>query len=360
MTHFFSIRLRQRYLLVCLPVILAALYFFYIRNDTEIAAPTMLDAEQMQPLPDTLTLADSVKLPPHKIRAVEKTPTELLQQERYDEPLQELIPTDEESRLLYEAEEAALTNCMNERGFEYIPNPYLSNKELYAVDAFFASSENITGYGISDSLSHYPIPLPVSANDVLTDHLSSEEQNAWANAFSGQIPTPENPIPSGSIVSVEIPSLGIVAWDQNSCLATARRAVYGDDVKHMQDRIAEDVLRRQITSTIDNDPGYKRSLQHWRNCMQAHQLQFEYPRQAAEILSGEYAAGTIDLDTLRQRETAIASTDRACYQQAEIDTAYRSATKQAETQVRQLHSEEITALHAALVNALKQAENYRQ
>jgi hypothetical protein len=44
-------------------------------------------------------------------------------------PLRELAPTDAQSQLLYEAEEALVKTCMNERGFEYITNPYVTKTE---------------------------------------------------------------------------------------------------------------------------------------------------------------------------------------------------------------------------------------
>lgn len=340
---------------LCVIVISVGSFLIWQKMSNEEASRTALESDNKPPLIDATLPAGS------EIKPVADNTAELvIEEDDYKGPLTELVPTEAQSRLLYEAEEAAIATCMNERGFEYKPNPYLSNEELEpwaeAVEPGDVVAAQTRGYGIRESIEADRVPLPVSPNEELTASLSPEQYQAWSEAFSGALPDSSYTADEGSWVSVDVPSVGKVVWDTESCVSNARRAVYGSDVKQMEDQVKEKVLREDIAAATEQDPEYNKALEHWRRCISRQGLSYEFPGQAAVALRQEFDEGKLDISALQSKEEEVAAVDATCYQQHAVDKAFAAAQQRSETKLRAKNREQIESLRSALQSALARAE----
>jgi hypothetical protein len=306
-------------------------------------------------------------------------------------PLKELEPTDAQSQLLYEAEEALVKTCMNERGFEYITNPYITKTEQEKLEPIppkpgDVAAARMRGYGIAESIE---IGVPpngdskesvnpgkeseaknrdktsseMDPNSELLATMSPEQQQAWNEAFFGHIDfdNPENPDVEGSIMTAELPSQGgKILWDSNSCLSNAQREIYGSSMKQVESLIATQTLLNNIAKAASQDAEYQEVLEQWRSCMLNHDLSFKNPGEAANSLYHEYSEGKLDIIELQKKEIRYASIEATCFQQYSIGDTYTSAEHRAEAKIRETEAEKIKNLHDEFQSALVLAEKYAQ
>jgi hypothetical protein len=303
-------------------------------------------------------------------------------------PLKELIPTDAQSQLFYEAEEALVQTCMNERGFEYIPNnPNVTKTEREKLEPIPPKPGDIQaaqtrGYGIAES-----IELDVSYNEdskegvnsgkeikakddktdpeadpnsELLKNLSPEQQQAWNEAFFGRMEDEvESPDVEGSIMTIELPSLGgKIHWDSNSCLSNARREIYGSSMNQMESLVATQELVNQIATAASQDAEYQSALDQWRSCMLSHDLSYQNPGEAAAALYDEYSEGKLDIDALQKKEIHYAGIEAACSRQYSLGDVYKTAEQRAEAKIRETEADQINDLYVEFQNALIMAERY--
>jgi hypothetical protein len=305
-------------------------------------------------------------------------------------PLKELIPTDAQSRSLYEAEEALVQTCMNERGFEYITNSFDAKTEQEKRESEYTlpkpgdiEAARTRGYGIAESIEMGVPPnndskesvnsdkeieakntdktdSQVDPNGELLANMSPEQQQAWNEAFFGRMDdnNVESPDVEGSIITVELPSGGKVFWDSNSCLSNARREIYDSSVKQMENQIATQSLVNSIITAASQDARYLGALEQWRSCMLSHGLSYKNPGEAANVLQREYSEGKLDIEALQKKEIYYASIEAACFQQYSVGDVYKTAEHRAETKIRETEADQIDYLHVELQNALIMAERY--
>jgi hypothetical protein len=305
-------------------------------------------------------------------------------------PLKELVPTDTQSQSLYEAEEALVQTCMNERGFEYITNSFDAKTEQEKRESEYAlpkpgdiEAARARGYGIAESIEMGVPPNTDSKESVNSDNeieakntdktnsqvdpngellanMSPEQQQAWNEAFFGRMDNDivESSDVEGSIITVELPSGGKVLWDSNSCLSNAQREIYDSSVKQMENQIATQALVNNIATTASQDAEYQGALEQWRSCMLSHDLSYQNPGEAATALQREYSEGRLDIEALQKKEIHYASIEAACFQQYSVGDIYKTAEHRAETKIRETEADQIDYLRAELQNALIMAERY--
>lgn len=313
-------------------------------------------------------------VPVEQLKPVEKSPAvkpasppiakQTSEPENHENPealLAELIPTEEQSRILYEAEEAAVAKCMNERGFEYEPNSYESTADRKPWEVSLKSGDLETagevGYGIAASLEMDRMPIPESENDQKFAAMSPEAQQAWADAFAGPMIEDPTKIPdSGTWVSLEHPSGAVLVWDSSSCLSAARQSVYGDEVEQMHNEFSENELRDQVADLIEKDTAYVQSMDDWRTCMSEAGYEYENPSAATNSLQEQYNAGKLDIAALQTREIEIAKADAKCHQSSRMDNAFAAAKQRAESSVRAEHGDRLAKLQKSLASSLDRAQ----
>jgi hypothetical protein len=304
-------------------------------------------------------------------------------------PLRELAPTDAQSQLLYEAEEVLVQTCMNERGFEYITNPYVTKAEQEKLEPIPPKPGDIEaartrGYGISESIEMGVPPNDDSKESVNSDKeievkatdktdseadpnsellatMSPEQQQAWNEAFFGRMDDidAESPDAEGSIMTVELPSQGgRIRWDSHSCLSNARREIFGSSMKQVESLIATQALFHNIATAASQDAEYQGALDQWRDCMLSHDLPYQNPGEAANALYLEYSEGKLDIGELHKKEIRYASIEASCFQQYSVGDVYTAAEHRAEAKIRETEAEKIKDLRAEFQNALISAERY--
>lgn len=291
-------------------------------------------------------------------------------------PLQEIEPTDKQARLLYEAEEVLVKQCMNERGFEYIRNSYdddsLLDYQPEIIEPGDIAAAKVKGYGLAESLSNMSrgnqddtghvlsgqsVSLPPEApNDNLVSKLSVGQQQEWKRAFMGEIST-DRDTKSDSQVSVENPLTGsIITWDSNSCIAVAEGQLYGSSVELELNANVRYALEHQVYSAAEEDVDYQVAISQWQNCMFGYGYEFERPEQVVEVLVSEFKSGNISKEQLRDKEIEIATLDATCYQQASVNEAYNAVLKRSEKSVLSERSQQIEELSVAIENAVNIAK----
>jgi hypothetical protein len=377
-----------------LPILAVSLFFVYYLSGTDRDDVPVMSEAKIQ----SKTLSDAHK-PPREIEQKNvmlepeaepelNTEKQVSSQNDYTGPLRELAPTDVQSQVLYEAEEALVKTCMNERGFEYITNPYVTKAEQEKLEPIPPKPGDIEaarrrGYGIAESielgvLSNGDSNDSVNSskeieteNTVKTDseadpnadllaNMSPAQQQAWNAAFFGDMDRDnvESSSVEGSIIAVEIPSGGEILWDSNSCLSNARREIYDSSLKQVQNQIATQALVNKIATAASQDAEYQGALEEWRSCMLSHDLSYQNPGEAAADLQREYSEGKLDMDALQRKEIQYASIEAACIQQYSVVDTYITSEQRAEAKIRKTEAEQINDLHADLQKALTLAERY--
>lgn len=282
----------------------------------------------------------------------------------YDGPLAEIVPTHEESMNLHEAEELAVENCMNERGFEYRPAPFLAQGDVEPWlesktegDIEMASS---IGYGMNRSLAMEAAPMPPMPNEALIEVMNPEELIAWDRALSGMSGEEQGPSTGPGWVSMQVPDTGEeIRWDSESCFAQSWRAVHGDDRLHMEDAVIEELLFEKAHRLINTYPAYQLSLKRWQACMASKGLHFEAPGDPEQSLWEAMSRGEITREALEAREIELATAEAVCYGEAGVEQALRSAQARADEVMRAAQAEDIHRIVTRRQEALERARQAR-
>jgi hypothetical protein len=384
-----------------LPVVAFALFFVHYligtdQNDNPVKAKAVIKPEAQSAIHKPPREIEQMVMPqpdPEREPGPEAEPEPATEEQVSAEnddtgPLKELFPTDAQSQLLYEAEEALVQTCMNERGFEYITNSFdakteQEKQEFTPPKPGDMEAARTRGYGIAESIGMGAPPNADSKDSVNSDkeieakntdktdsqvdpngellaNMSPEQQQAWNDAFFGRMDgnNVESPDVEGSIITVELPSGGKILWDSNSCLSNARREIYDSSVKQMENQIATQALINNIATAASQDAEYQGALEQWRSCMLSHDLSYQNPGEAANALQREYSEGKLDIDALQKKEIHYASIEAACFQQYSVGDAYTTAEHRAETKIRETKADQINYLHEELQNALVMSERY--
>jgi hypothetical protein len=194
-----------------------------------------------------------------------------------------------------------------------------------------------------------------NANDTLLDNMPPEQQQAWMDALAGTPPDLSTIPNEGAWVTLEVPD-GTIAWNTESCLATAARVIYGDDRRKAQNNATLNSLTNQIYSKSETDKTFLSAQKKWRECVKSEGYAFRSRSDIFELLYNEFSQNTIDEETFKRRERALAEIDQACSEAADLDRAHAIAQRRAEAQIRLENSEKILTLKADLEAALKRTE----
>lgn len=116
----------------------------------------------------------------------------------------------DQSKSIFDAVELTTAECMGGRGFEYLPNQWISSGKVQIP------SKN---------------EAPQSANSDLLAQMTSGQQLEWHKALIGEKPRLDQPNPSRTSFSVNGATMSV---DLNSCSSKARSMVLGDEVTWMK------------------------------------------------------------------------------------------------------------------------------
>ncbi len=266
----------------------------------------------------------------------------------------------EQQRLLHEADESEVALCMRERGFAYVQNS--PDDDTADDDAARVQPEpgdveaaRAHGYGLAERMETPEIPPP-DANAEQVGKLSPDAQRAWSDALAGPPIEPTGPADVAGVRTITTPGGSMLQWHESSCLARARRAVYGDDVEHAELIVGLDELRGEVDQMTHGDPAYRAGVERWRACMGARGLSHDEPGDAADALAEEFQQGRIGLAELRQREAQVATADAECFGEAGLARLLDAARARAEVAVERNHQGVLDDYIALQTGALAHAE----
>jgi hypothetical protein len=251
--------------------------------------------------------------------------------------------------LLHDAEEAAVRDCMQERGFEYhvIPvrdpwrlvedNPYGLLQPDRAVD---------DGYGITVQRLG---PSTRDPNDKVLRRLSDAQRQRWQEALVGRKDGHRKLVrPDGVAIS----------YDPGACVESGFRSLYGKPWTE-RFRALEGVGNQVVTATL-HSAGYRAAERKWAACMAEEGHSYRTPGEPRTEIQERVAKTPADSESLREAgraELALARADLACQQQARLHQAAAAGQRQAEKPIRADWEAEIAAHRQARNQALERARS---
>jgi hypothetical protein len=244
----------------------------------------------------------------------------------------------EQRRILFEAEQAALKRCMEQKGFSYTPIPYsVVERDNAAKDRVVARPGDVEyarlhGYGLVEHevwKSQFPEP---TENDKRLATMSESQRMAWQRAFMGD---------PGNVIEPE----QSMSFDPGSCTSMARTEVYGDVNQHANLEFQLQDLQRQVFLKAREDQRVRDSLEQWKKCMAQSGYDFESPEAALESLYSEFIVpsgaegqsdngrGPKDVDALKSKEIKVATADAECTISSNLERVRQDAMSSAEEEV---------------------------
>ncbi len=281
-----------------------------------------------------------------------------------------------QSKSLYVAEENLVQQCMNELGFEYYPGEFIESdpfaEHTQAVEPGDLEDAKNRGYGIADSLGLHAnsdaednVTGLDAGNEVQDKNsiylysLNADRRKAWRAALLGKVDPDEHASLSGSVIKIETPNQNTIMWDTNSCVSAASKTLYGSDIEYRENVLATEALKKEFAAEIEKDPVFIESLGNWRDCMVSHELDYEYPGQAAEQLYGLYNQGAMSEAELKLAEVKISVVDAQCYEEHQLGKMLASVEQRIGESLAEKHAETIVGLRNSLLGAVKAAEQYQ-
>lgn len=265
----------------------------------------------------------------------------------------------EEERLLHEADEGAIAACMRGRGFRYLASPSSDGPDRPGAGAAAPKPGDVGGarahgFGIAEAAEAGEGP-PLDPNEEALEKMEPAARRAWREAFEGRPLEPVGPASRPGIGTVEIPGGAMYQWDRDSCLAQARRALYGDDVKHAEMIMTLNEVRIEAHENAQTDPAYRAGVERWRGCMSRRGLSYSEPGAAASDLADAFRAGQLTLDELRQREIEVATAEATCYGEAGLEPLFEAARARAEAEAEKQSRGALESVLALQAQALARA-----
>jgi hypothetical protein len=159
-----------------------------------------------------------------------------------------------EEALLQRAEERLIGRCMSEHDFVYRERPApkaADNKFPYVVDDVAFAKKH--GYGLTaqDSKPEQP------GTDEAFSRLSTADQRSYQDKLVG----------TGRQITVDLPGGGRLSVSDKGCIATARKALYGDLRGWFSAAKTVGMVDRVVTHDVRADPQYEAAVKDWAACV---------------------------------------------------------------------------------------------
>lgn len=209
--------------------------------------------------------------------------------------------TEDESALLFRAEQRLIADCMKAAGQPYVEVEPTSG----GLDPEW-SRLGRTDARRADEIGYATPAGPGGANPVHKQLQTAAERDGWSQAYDGQ---PHRGGPAGEGVPLTHPVTGESTGSQTSggCFGQAQRALYRDQARHtsLASWIGNDV-RGAIDAAAVADPRFAAGIKAWSSCMKAKGYDYDDPFGPVHEFAG-------DATTARSaREQAVARDDVAC------------------------------------------------
>lgn len=216
-----------------------------------------------------------------------------------------------EARVLWDAEQALVRDCMARHGFKYwaVPrNSIPENQEFpYVVDDLGWARRHGYGSDISRRIDRLREQNP---NRRYLNSLPRQRRAAAFVALYGVPPRPSAATRRPDQLEARLPTGAVVRRSAVSCTSEAPGRLYGDlRTWFRSTRVVQNLtdLRRTL---VVNDPRFRTAVSAWAVCMRARGHPYAHPRLArAAALAARDRAGPA---TREKRERRIAVAEAIC------------------------------------------------
>jgi hypothetical protein len=230
--------------------------------------------------------------------------------------------TADEARVLWDAEQALVRDCMARYGFKYwaVPrNSIPENREFpYVVDDLGWARRH--GYG-SDILQQIDRLRERNPNRRYLDSLPGQRRAAAFVALYGVAPQPSAATRRPDQLEARLPTGAVVRRSAASCTSEAPGRLYGDlRTWFRSTRVVQNLTDLRRTRVV-NDPRFTTAVSAWAACMRARGHPYAHPRLArAAALAAKDPVGST---TREQREKQIAVAEAICAGETGLSTETR-------------------------------------
>ncbi|MCX5388989.1 hypothetical protein [Streptomyces sp. NBC_00094] len=214
-----------------------------------------------------------------------------------------------DDRLLHDARQLLLRDCMHRHGFAYRVFPLDEEPETSSFpyvldDAVWAGRH---GYG-SELRRRREATARIDPNRAYFAALPADRKAEALVAANG-------PSPDG--LTVRLPGGGILRRSDRGCVAESERRLYGDVGAWFRASTRVDALERIRRGRVTADPGYLERLDAWRTCM----------RRAGHAYATPAAARAAALSPVRplgkEREVGLALAEVRCAEESALSGTAR-------------------------------------
>ncbi|MEU3748977.1 MULTISPECIES: hypothetical protein [Streptomyces] len=203
-----------------------------------------------------------------------------------------------DDRLLHDAEQRLLRDCMRRHGFTYEVFPLDEDSGATAFVYVLDDADRARRHGYGSELRRQRDARAASdPNRAYFAALPTDRKAAALAAANGTSPDG---------LTVTLPGGGSVRRSDRGCVAESQKGLYGDLGAWFRASTRVDALVQIRRSRVVADPGYRGRLGAWRECMRRAGHAFAAPADArAAALSPERPLG-------KEREVALALAEVRC------------------------------------------------
>ncbi|MGV9251206.1 hypothetical protein [Streptomyces sp. NPDC003697] len=221
--------------------------------------------------------------------------------------------TDAERKLLGEAEQQLIADCMRNHGFQYRLAPDMPGSELETPERRFGLDDVAWarghGYGLAEAAASGDrdgkAAVEKSPQALYITSLSPRRQADFDRALNGT---------DRAAIVVPAPGRGKIFTSADGCQADARRHLYGDLQKWTEAKAAVVNLEYYTYDDVVAEPRYTKALADWRTCMKSRGLAYPSSSEAIGAVAKENRSRTAE--EARKHETTVAVADAECNREA--------------------------------------------
>jgi hypothetical protein len=181
-----------------------------------------------------------------------------------------------DTRLLVNAEQVLIRNCMRRHGFAYWPIPASLAYPVVRFPYVITSVSWARRHGFSGALMPSTGPDP---NQRYTSQLTATQQTAYSDDLVGP--------PGSPGVTTPLPTGGLDGHSADGCQATADTELYGNYTAWLKASSVALDLPTLWQAMVFGDRRYISAVSVWSACMQAKGYRYSSPAQAAASAGGQ-------------------------------------------------------------------------
>ncbi|MBC6468816.1 hypothetical protein [Actinomadura alba] len=253
----------------------------------------------------------------------------------------------QEAKVLRQAEEQLMTQCMKAKGQKYIASPIPDSEPKWDSFGRWNTVEpgddvqraRRTGYNFQDFQARQK-STPPDLNGAYLKTLSPTEQQKWDLAIKGD-----------KTVKVSVPGSGEGERPAGGCYGDIQKQLYGDLNKWYQAQGTIDMLAGPVGALVAQDQQTRRVEDDWPKCMATKGYRYKHPRDAQSEGFKLAERGSKD------KEIKLAVAAAECDKQVGFTSTMRNVWDSHQAKVIADREGQIIAYRTLRMEALKRAHS---